>query len=177
MFSWIGLQQSLILTAQILAVLITKLSSSVRHVIKKKKNCVFHLKTTSCREYQFKSFTQSFRQGGANYLKKQSIGWRGVLFHMLCNYKKYILNYRICGRDWKLLALRLGGVKPEVWISEKLSTSQVFIWKRTSVISIQIKDNWLFMLSNMFYGLAYFKGQGCLHCNSGFHYVTRLPLH
>lgn len=176
MFSWIGLQQSLILTAQILAALITKPSSSVWHVIKK-KNCVFHLKTTSCREYQFKSFTRSFTQGGVNYLKKQSIGLRGLLFHMLCNYKKYILNYSICGRGWKLLAWRLGGVKSVVWISEKLCTSQVSIRKRSAVISIQIKDNRLFMLSDMFYGLTCFKGPVCLHCNSGFHYVTRLPLH
>lgn len=174
-----ALQQSLILTAQILAVLITKPSLSCLACDKKekKKNCVFHLKTTSCREYQSKSFTESFTQGGVNYLKKQSIGLRGVLFHMLCNYKKYMLNYRICGRGWKLLAWRLGGVKSVVWISEKLCTSQLSIRKRSSVISIQIKDNRLFMLSNMFYGLTCVKGPACLHCNSGFHYVIKLPLH
>lgn len=71
---------------------------------KQNQKRVFHLKTTSCREYQFKSFTRRVRRGRGIYLKQQSTGLRGVLFRRLCNYKKYILNYRICGRGWKLLA-------------------------------------------------------------------------
>lgn len=43
-------------------------------------------------KYLCKSFAQSFTQGGVTYLETQSIGLRGVLFQMLCNYKKYALN-------------------------------------------------------------------------------------
>lgn len=41
---------------------------------KKKKNCVFHLKTSGYQKYKFKLFTQSFTQGGVPYLERQSIG-------------------------------------------------------------------------------------------------------
>lgn len=117
-----ALQQSLILTAQILAVLITKPSLSCPTCDKKekKKRTVYSTWKPPAAESINPSHSQrGFTQGGVDYLKKQSIGLRGVLFHMLCNYKKYMLNYRICGRGWKLLAWRLGVVKSVVWISDK----------------------------------------------------------
>lgn len=88
-----------ILTAKILAVLITQPLLTDWHVmIKKSTVCsTWRMKTTNCWKYQFKSFTQSFTEGGVDYLEKQSIGSGGVLFHTLCNYKRSALNYRICG--------------------------------------------------------------------------------